>query len=253
MREIAPQAFATLVGLAILISLGVWQLQRKTWKEGLIAQIDARAYGPPGEIVAAASWPHWNAADDEFRRVRLTGTLLNDKEVPVHGLAAGRPGQPLQGFYIFTPLRRDDGRTVMINRGFVPTAFESAATRPKGEPQGETTVTGLVRAPETRHMFVPANDVSRNDWFTRDTGEMGQARGVGPVAPFYIDADATPNPGGWPRGGQTRLTLPNDHLQYALTWFGLAATLVAVFAVSLWRQLRPKPIPPPPVSAPAEP
>lgn len=243
LREIIPAIFATIVGLTILVSLGVWQLERKAWKEGLIAQIDARAYGPPGQIVPPDQWPQWQAADDEFRRVRLTGKLLNDEEVPVHGLAEGRPGQPLQGFYVFTPLRRDDGTTVMINRGFVPTEFKTQATRPKGLPGGEATVTGLVRAPETRHMFVPANDMARNDWFVRDLGDMAKSRNLERVAPFYIDADATPNPGEWPRGGQTRLTLPNDHLQYAFTWLGLALTLLAVFAISVWRRVHPGPRP----------
>jgi surfeit locus 1 family protein len=98
-------------------------------------------------------------------------------------------------------------------------------------------VTGLLRAPETRGAFVPENDFARNEWFVRNLGDMVRARGLTRVAPFYVDADKTTNPGGWPLGGQTRLALPNDHLQYALTWFGLGLTLVGVFGTFAWRRL----------------
>ncbi|MDB5511561.1 MAG: surfeit 1 [Enterovirga sp.] len=238
-RLIAP-AFASLVALAVLISLGLWQLERKTWKEGLTAAIESRAFGPPGEVVPERDWPAWRASADEYRRVRLSGVFLHDKEVAVHGLAEERPGRPLQGFYVFTPLRRDDGSVVMVNRGFVPTPLRDPSRRAAAQTGGLVSVTGLVRGPEERGWFVPANDPRRDDWFVRSIAEMAAARGLGRLAPFYVDADATPNPGDWPRGGQTRIQLPNNHLQYALTWFGLAATLIGVFAAFAIRRLRPQ-------------
>lgn len=251
-RGLLAPGLATLVALAILIALGVWQLERKAWKEDLLAQIQARAYGEPGAVAPEADWPAWRAEADEFRRVRLSGAFRHDLEAPVHGLAPAPGGRTAQGFYVFTPLVLTDGAVVMVNRGFVPTELGDPARRPEGQVAGPVTVTGLLRAPEAPRLFVPGNDPARNSWFTRDVAAMAQAKGLTRVAPFYVDADATPNLGGWPKGGQTRLALPNDHLHYALTWFGLALTLVGVFAGFAWRRLRgtepepgPEPLPPP--------
>nr|WP_255726452.1 SURF1 family protein [Microvirga sp. ACRRW] len=233
-------AIASLIALAILIGLGTWQLQRKAWKENLIQQIEARAYGEPGALLPESEWAVWRADQDEFRKVRVTGTFLHDLEAPVYGLAPGsRQGAPLQGYYIITPLRLATGRIVMVNRGFVPTDLKNPATRPQSQLDGEVTVTGLVRAPEARTLFTPNDDPGKNLWFARNPQAIAQARGIEGVAPFLIDADATPNPGGWPRGGQTQLTLPNNHLQYAVTWFGIALTLVAVFVAFAWRRVQP--------------
>ncbi|WP_370434398.1 SURF1 family protein [Microvirga sp. TS319] len=238
-RSLILPGIATLIALAILIGLGTWQLQRKAWKDGLLQQIEARAYGEPGSILPESDWAGWRADQDEFRKVRVTGTFLNDLETPVYGLAPGtRQGAPLQGYYIVTPLKLPTGAVVMVNRGIVPMELKDPATRPQGRPEGEVTVTGLVRAPEARNFFTPKDDPAKNTWFTRDPQAIAQARGLERVAPFLIDADATPNPGDWPRGGQTQLTLPNNHLQYALTWYGLALTLVGVFSAFTWKRIR---------------
>ena len=239
LRPLLLPAIAALAALAVLLSLGFWQLDRKTWKEGLIAQIEARAYGEPGDILPESRWGAWSRAAEEYRRVRLAGAFLHEHETPVHGLMAATRGQPVQGFYLLTPLRLRDGAIVVVNRGFVPTPLRAPSRRPESQPAGEVTVTGLVRAPETRARFVPENDPSRGTWFVRDPAAIAAARGLTRVAPFLIDADPTPNPGDWPKGGQTRLALPNDHLAYAVTWFGLAGTLVGVFAAFAWRRMRP--------------
>ena len=238
-RVLIAPTVATLVALAILLTLGMWQLERKAWKENLLGAINARAFGPAVQVPAELEWPSWSPARDEFRRVEVTGTLLHDKEVQLHGLAEERRGQALQGFYIFTPLRRPDGSIVMVNRGVVPTALRDPSKRAEAQAAGQVTVAGLLRNPEERGWFVPANDPSKDEWFVRNLRDMATARGLERVAPFYIDADATANPGGWPRGGQTRINLPNDHLQYALTWFGLALTLLGVYAAFAWKRLRP--------------
>ena len=237
-RVLLAPAIATAVALAILVTLGTWQLERKTWKENLLGAINARAFGPAVQAPAERDWPSWSPAADEFRRVELTGTFLHDREVQLNGLAEERKGQPLQGFYVFTPLRRDDGSLVMINRGFVPTQLRDPTKRSEAQAQGPVTVTGLLRNPERRGWFVPANDAGRDQWFVRDLGSMAAGRGLERLAPFYIDADSTPNPGGWPRGGQTPLNLPNNHLQYAVTWYGIALTLVGVFAAFAWRRVK---------------
>ncbi|WP_201861142.1 SURF1 family protein [Microvirga soli] len=238
-RSLILPGLAALVALAILIGLGTWQLQRKAWKEDLIAQIETRAYGEPGAILPEADWPAWRADQDEFRKVRVTGTFLHQFEAPVYGLARGeRQGAPIQGYYLITPLKLATGAIVMVNRGFVPTDLRYPGTRPESQPAGEVTVTGLIRAPEIRNSFTPDDDPARNQWFARDSQAIAAAHNLERVAPFLIDADASPNPGGWPRGGQTPLTLPNNHLQYVITWYGIALTLVGVFAAFAWRRLR---------------
>lgn len=238
-RSLVLPGLAALVALAILIGLGAWQLQRKAWKENLISQIETRAHGEPGPIVPEAEWASWSAEQDEFRKVRVTGTFLHRFEAPVYGLAPGqRRGAPAQGYYLLTPLRLASGAIVVINRGFVPTELRDPASRPESQPEGEVTVTGLVRAPEERNVFTPDNDPARNRWFARDPQAIAAAHGLERVAPFLIDADAAPNTGGWPKGGQTPLDLPNNHLQYAFTWFGIALTLVGVFGAFAWRRLK---------------
>jgi surfeit locus 1 family protein len=235
--HLAP-GIATLIALAILLALGMWQLERKTWKESLIAQIQTRAHDEPTGIVPEAQWPGWRAEQDEFRRVRVTGTFQHDKEVPVHGLLSAQRGSPVQGFYIFTPLRLASGATVMVNRGFVPGELRDPARRNETAPAAEVTVTGLARAPEARGWFMPENRPERDGWFTRDLAAMARARDLDRVAPFWIDADPLPNATDWPRPGQTRLAIPNNHLGYAFTWFGLALTLVAVFGAWAWTRVR---------------
>jgi len=238
-RSLIVPGLAALVALAILIGLGTWQLKRKAWKEDLIAQIEARAYGEPGAIVPEDQWTTWRADQDEFRKVRVTGTFLPEFEAPIYGLAPGeRQGAPIQGYYLITPLKLPSGAIVMVNRGFVPTDLRDPARRPESQPEGDVTITGLVRAPEARNPFTPNDDPARNQWFARDPQAIAAARQLERVAPFLIDADASPNPGGWPRGGQTPLTLPNNHLQYAITWFGIALTLIGVFGTFAWRRLQ---------------
>lgn len=235
LRGLIAPGLAALVCLAILVGLGVWQLARKGEKEALIARIIERSHAEPP--AAPPPFADWDPKADEFRRVRAGGILLHDRETLVHGLAPGEPGRALQGYYVLTPLRREDGTTILINRGFVPTELKDPQSRAAGQVGGETSVTGMLRGSEVRTMFVPESDPARDAWFTREIPAIAAARGLTNVAPYLIEADATPNPGGWPRGGQLRVDLPNNHLQYAFTWFGIAACLVGVFSVFAWRRL----------------
>ncbi|WP_232631618.1 SURF1 family protein [Methylobacterium sp. Leaf118] len=234
-RLLAPGLAAGLC-LAILLGLGVWQLARKGEKEALIARIIERSRAEPP--AAPPPFAAWNPPADEFRRVRASGVFRHDKETLVHGLAPGEPGRALQGFYVLTPLQRADGTTILVNRGFVPTELRNPRDRAAGQVAGETAVTGMLRGSEARTLFVPESDPARDTWFTRDIPAIGAARGLSGLAPYLIEADATPNPGGWPRGGQLRVDLPNNHLQYAFTWFGIAGCLIAVFGAFAWRRLQ---------------
>jgi surfeit locus 1 family protein len=240
LRPLLAPGFAALVALAILLGLGFWQLERKAWKEALIQQIETRAHGEPGEILPEPRWPEWRAGEDEFRHVRVTGTFLHDKEIALHGLMSGQRGSPVQGFYIFTPLRLASGATILVNRGFVPSELRDPNRRGETRPEGETAVTGLVRAPEARGWFMPENAPDKESWLTRDIAAMARARGLERAAPFWIDLDPVAEATGWPRPGQTRLTIPNNHLHYALTWFGIALTLIGVFGAWVWGRVRPE-------------
>lgn len=232
-RDLIPPALATLIALAILLGLGVWQLERKGEKEALIARIVSRSKAEP-----VAPPADWNPARDEFEHVRVAGRFLNDRETLVHGLAAGEtPGRALQGYYVITPFRRDDGGMVLVNRGFVPTELKAQGDRRDGLVEGDTTVVGLMRGSEPRTMFVPAPDPVRNEWFNRDVPGISAARGFPDAAPYLIEADAAPGGKTWPQGGQLRVDLPNNHLQYAFTWFGIAACLLGVFSVFAWKRL----------------
>jgi surfeit locus 1 family protein len=221
----------TLITLAIVstcIGLGVWQLERRQWKEGLITQrqaaVAAPAIAPPQTL--------GEAQDMAFRHVGIEGLFLNDKEI---FLGATSLGGGEAGFYVLTPLREADGRIVFVNRGFVPRELKDPATRRAGEIEGTARITGLIRVPPEKKpgWFLPDNRPDINYWFWIDLSGMAAADHLDNVAPFYLDADAAPNPGGWPQGGVTALELPNNHLQYAITWFSLAAGMLVIYIVSV--------------------
>lgn len=233
-------ALATLLGVAFLISLGNWQMQRLSWKRGLIGSIAERVHAPPVTLALAEERANLGG-DVEYTRVKVEGNELNDREIHLYAL----DDQYGPGFHVITPLRLADGSIVLVNRGFVPNELKDPAKRAAGQIAGDVTATGLLRVADVQTMFVPANDAQRNIWYWRDIGAMAETLGADAprVHQYIIDAEANPPaPGDWPKGGVTRLELPNRHLEYALTWYALAATLVAVFAafaITRWRQPAP--------------
>lgn len=229
-RGLLLPTLATLVVFATLLALGSWQLERLSWKNDLIAQVEARAGQPPQPVLPASQWPSVTREVDEYQPVRATGTFDHAKETLIYTVLSDPKG-PLKGpgFQVLTPLMLPDGSAILVNRGFVPEDRRAPETRRDGQIQGPVTVTGLLRMPEEASWFVPANDPAHNAWFRRDPAEIAAARGLAKVAPFIIDADASANPVGLPQGGETRLSFPNRHLEYALTWYGLAVTLAGVY------------------------
>ena len=225
-RPLLLPTIATMIALAILVGLGVWQIERLHWKLGLIATINARMAAPADAAPLPAVWGSLDPKALEYHHLRLTGTFRHDKEL----FYFGQGDEGVAGYDVITPLvLKDGGGIVLVDRGFIPEEMKDPALRKAGEVEGEVTVVGVARAPQARDAFTVADDTQRNIWFTRDPRTMGAAVGLGPVAPFYVEADATPNPGGWPKGGRTRVDIRNEHFQYALTWFGLALGLVAVY------------------------
>jgi surfeit locus 1 family protein len=233
-------AFFGVLAFAALVSLGTWQVERLHWKEGLLATIDRRIHSAPrplGEIERLFAEKH----DVEYWPVRLEGTFLNSGER--HFLATWKGDS---GFDVYTPLKLDDGRYVFVNRGFVPYDRKDPATRPRGQLAGEVTVTGLARNPlaEKPSFIVPDNEPAQNMFYWKDLAAMAATAGLpagAKVLPFFVDANDAPNPGGLPVGGVTLIDLPNNHFQYALTWYGLALVLLMVVGTRLrdrWRGAR---------------
>jgi surfeit locus 1 family protein len=229
-----PLALA-LPALAILLGLGTWQLQRLEWKEELIAKIEARVEQPPASMAEAERQA---AGNPEYARVKVRGAFRHEGE---QLLWAPDPRQG-PGYHVYTPLRLGDGRFVLVNRGYVTEALKSPSARPQGQIAGEVDVTGLLREPPQRGMFSPDHDAKTGVWYWRDFDGMARAAlgaEAGKAVRLFLDAEAEPpNPGGWPQGGTTRLTLPNHHLEYALTWYGLAAALIGVLVAFAIGRLR---------------
>ncbi len=222
-----------LIALAILISLGTWQVERLHWKEGLLADIAERRAAVPVPLADIETMAA-QGGDIEYRTVTATGRYINNKER--HFFATWR-GQT--GYYIYTPLQLADGRYILINRGFVPYENKEPEMRMQGQLTGQQTVSGLARAKllGKPSSLVPDNDVAKNIFYWKDLDVMASSVDLdkADVVPFFVDADSTPNPAGFPIGGVTQVDLPNDHLQYAFTWYGLAAALLVVVAVSWFR------------------
>jgi surfeit locus 1 family protein len=221
--------------LAVLIGLGVWQLQRLQWKEGLIAEIEARVKAEPVSLKEAVARAD-GGEDVSYLRVRLEGKFDNARERHLFAVSEGTPG-----WHVITPLATPDGETVLVDRGFVPDALKDPAARRQGEISDAVTVTALARPPEAQGLFVPDNEIEQNRWFWRDLKAMTKSMfgdGAKDVAPFFLEAEKSDVPGGWPLGGQTRLDLPNNHLQYAITWFLLALCLVVIYVIYVRARLK---------------
>ena len=212
----------------VLIALGTWQVERLAWKEALLSTISERmaaAPAPLDEVVAAS------ASGDaiEYRRVSVEGRFLHDREQFFFATHAGR-----SGFYVYTPLERADGSLVFVNRGFVDMDLKDPARRQAGQVGGIVSVVGLARErlSEKPSSLVPDNDPAQNIFYWKDIEAMAKNAGLdrAKLLDVFVDADAMPNPGGYPVGAVTIIDLPNNHLQYAITWYGLALALAGVFA-----------------------
>lgn len=191
-------------------------MHRRAWKLDLIARVEARLQAPPVPAPGPADWPAITAETDAYRRLRVTGRFLQERPALVQAVTALGGG-----FWVVAPLRTSDGFVAMVNRGFVPAdRRERAVERP---PEDPVTLTGLMRMSEPGGAFLRSNDPASDRWYARDVAAIARARGLGAVAPYFIDADANPRARDGPVGGLTVVDFRNDHLVYAITWFVLAA------------------------------
>jgi cytochrome oxidase assembly protein ShyY1 len=250
-RDVAGFGVFTLVMVALFVGLGVWQLQRRVEKHALIAALSERLAAAPEALPPPAQWSRLEPASDEFRRVRFVATYEAFPDAMVYSSgSAVREDVAGPGTWAFVPARLPSGETVAINTGFVPNTMQDRvqqdrAVKPlvSGEP---LTLTGYLRFPEAAGVLTPAADTRTRLWFARDHLAMARALGWGQesgqggrlVAPFYVDLERPAPDGGIPKPGPLTVHLKDDHLQYAITWFGLAGAVVIAFGVWWRRQHR---------------
>lgn len=212
----------TALGLVVLCGLGLWQVDRLAWKRALLDEIESQMAGEPVPLPEEISDPDaWN-----YRRVTATGAFRHADEVYVFAAVQGG------GWHVYTPLIREDATPVWVNRGFVPdNDLRNPAERAEGLVDGQVTIEGIVRTDRQGNAFSPENAPAAREFFVPRVAALSAAVGLSDAVPVFVEADATPVPGGWPKGGVTRLDIPNDHLQYAVTWFGLAAVLLVIYVI----------------------
>ncbi|AKQ56791.1 SURF1 family protein [Bordetella hinzii] len=217
---LALLALAAALAFFTLCALGSWQLQRRAFKHELIAQVQARLQADRVPAPGAALWAGLTAANAEYRRVSATGRYDYSRQALVKAVTAMG-----DGYWVMTPLLRDDGSILFVNRGFVLPQWRQAPAAPEA-----VTVNGLLRMGEPGWGFLRRNDPAADRWYSRDVQGIARARGLGVVAPYFIDADAAPgasDPARAPAGGLTVLRFADNHLVYALTWYALAGLVLA--------------------------
>jgi surfeit locus 1 family protein len=228
----------TVITLGVLVGLGTWQLERKTWKEGLIAELETKLSAPATNLPPRERWQSLNASQDEFRRVMFPAEFLASEEALVYSSGSPlRPDVSGPGYFVFSPARLLGGSLVVVNRGFVPEGKQDPKTRAEGRASGIVEISGVMRWPEQRNPFTPKDAPDKSLWFARDPGAMAAAKNWGNVAPFYVDQEGPPTRGGFPKAGPLKPTLTNNHLQYAVTWYGLAGVML-ITALFFWHSRR---------------
>ena len=241
-HSIAGFGVFTLLMVALFAGLAMWQLQRRVEKHALIAALTERLAEAPGALPSPAQWSALTPAQDEFRRVSFVATYQPRSDAMVYSSgSAVRDDVTGPGTWAFMPAALPTGETVVINTGFVQNTMQDREQQDRivarlitNEP---VTLTGYIRFPEAAGALTPAENLAKRLWFTRDQLAMARALGWERVAPFYIDLDAPAPPGGVPKPGPLAVHLKDDHLQYAITWFGLAGAVLIAFGV-WWRGQR---------------
>jgi cytochrome oxidase assembly protein ShyY1 len=246
-RGVAGFGIFTLVMVAVFVGLGLWQLQRRVEKHALIAALTERLAAAPGPLPYPSQWSGLTPARDEFRRVSFAATYQPGPDAMVYSSGSGvREDVSGPGTWAFVPARLPSGETVVINTGFVQNTMQDRAQQDRAVARLITnepvTLTGYIRFPEAAGALTPSENPAKRLWFTRDHLAMARALGWGEagklVAPFYIDLEQPVPASGIPKPGPLQVHLKDDHLQYAITWFGLAGAVVFAFGVWMRGQRR---------------
>lgn len=208
--ELIPLLFIV-AATALLVGLGMWQVERLQWKTALIERAETALMQPP-----LTALPKGDLAPYEYRRIRLSGAYAYDKTLHVLGRQS-------EGYYLYTPLTLPNGTTVMVNRGWAPKNQLNVQDESRG------TIEGFLRMPREKRMFSPPNQVEKNLWFVDDPQAMSEATGMA-LAGAIVEATAPENKNGIPIINSSEIRFRNDHLGYAITWFLLAAAGLVMFA-----------------------
>jgi surfeit locus 1 family protein len=244
-RGVVGLGIVTALMLALLLGLGFWQLQRRVEKHALIAALTERLAASPGALPSAARWSALTPADDEFRRVSFSATFEPRPDAMVYSSgSAVRSDVSGPGTWAFLSARLADGGTVVVNTGFVQNTMQDRAQQDRAVARLITgmpvTLTGYLRFPDSAGLLTPQENLDKRLWFTRDQMAMARKLGwdqSGQVAPFYVDLESPVPESGIPKPGPLEVHLKDDHLQYAITWFGLAGAVAIAFGI-WWRGQR---------------
>ncbi len=242
-RGMFGMSVISLVMVAVLTGLGVWQLQRRVEKHALVAALTERLAAAPVPLPSPSDWKNLSPARDEFRRVSFTATFAPKPDAMVYSSgSAVREDVSGPGTWAFLPAHLADGGVVVINAGFVQNTMQDRAQQNRAVARLITgapiMMTGYLRFPESAGILIPHEDLGKRLWFNRDQRAMAMTLGWGEVAPFYVDLEGPVPESGVPKPGPLEVHLKDDHLQYAITWFGLAAAVLIAFAVWLKGQRR---------------
>jgi surfeit locus 1 family protein len=229
-RRLAIFGAVALLAALGFTGLGFWQLERLRAKNALVAAIEQRIAAEPVDLNQDGIWERFDPERDEYRRVTVRGRFDHGAETLVQAVTAHGGG-----FWVVTPLVLSDGRSVLVNRGFVPPEGREPGTRPG--PEDEVDISGLLRRSEPNGGFLRGNDPVAERWYSRDVEAIAEDKGIRGAAPFFVDADED-QPGAYPIGGLTVLSFPNSHLGYALAWFALAGIVVGGFGYVAWEGRR---------------
>ncbi len=218
-----PSVF-TVIMLVCLVSLGFWQVQRLEWKLGLIEQIETRAFMDPAALPENTA----NLEDIEYQSVALTGQFNNDQEMTKYSV--GPNGEP--GYDLYTPFYSRDGQVIIVNRGWVPEFQKLQQDRPSTLVNGDVNITGLLRKPGEKLWYGPENEPENNNWYFGDLSAMAMAQNIDNIYPMYLYAAKMDGDNSFPVAGRTEFNIVNNHLDYALTWFGLSIVLIVIYLIA---------------------
>lgn len=224
-RRFLVPGLSTFVMLIVLIGLGTWQVYRLHWKEGILAQI-VTAEAAPAVPLPADPAP--------FTKVSVTGRFRFDRAAQFGAEVRVTTTGPTLGFYQIVPLDRDGAPTILVERGWVPQKRET----PLEEPKGVVTVTGYIRAGDTPRWFSATDSLAERQFFTLNPQAIAAGVGVADPAPFILVALGPPTGANYPAPAQHLPRPPNNHLSYIITWYGLAAALIVIFATWIGKALR---------------
>jgi len=227
MTFIRPRPVAWLFFLAAFgttIALGTWQVKRMEWKEGLIAEIESAKEQPPVTTIPTDTV---ELASKNFYPVKASGTWIGDREFHV----SPRFFNGKLGYFVITPLALADGRTLLVNRGWIPAALKNPKSRPETHVRGRATLTGLLRVGDDRNGLTPENSPDKNIWFGRDAALMGEYAELPNTIPAMLDIVGEQDAQNLPVPSDGTIRLRNDHLSYIITWYGIALGILAIFLI----------------------